>query len=428
MPRKPRSLVWVHFKRVIVGDHPMAQCLLCGGSDKPTHLCRELTVMEAHLSSEHPGWKDPKPSTPLREAPVCVSIPASPQSTPEFSAAEFISECREGLLQAASKKAPAATPSRRKEARERAALLSTSSDVHGVSFAGRDFQQDYLLRLFQRRAALVHGFFAAVWGGPSPLRTAVVACLSLEARLSQGNCSDLQIVSHGGGPGTDVTGVVAASRELFGYGGAPVPTMDSTSTIDSGRAVPKSVVLVGSTPQPMLRLHLLDYEATWRSYLGALQTLYAPLNCTLGFGRCDVTQPLLALPDEESLDPDAPYVYRPRPLNTGLAGVNGVLSTADLHLFSYVCHETSRAAEAGGYAYYRDLVSIAKPGTLFLFFDVQQRSESVYNCIEAAMRTALAACPDSGRTLVRHVLSLAVQAKTARSSVCVLQVQSDRED
>ena len=143
----------------------------------------------------------------------------------------------------------------------------------------------------------------------------------------------VQVCSVGGGPGTDVAGLVCAAAAFFG-----------------GQRV---------------HCHLLDYEATWRRYVKTLGTLFAPHE--VDFARCDVTLPLA----EDINQPTAALV-----------------PVADLYVFAYVCNETHLKTDRGGHAFYRDLAAAAKPGAVFIFMDVLTHSAATLQAVHAAMAAA----------------------------------------
>ena len=145
------------------------------------------------------------------------------------------------------------------------------------------------------------------------------------------------MVSVGGGPGTDVAGLLWLNREFLGHGTG------------------------------LIHCHLLDLERSWAKNLPILRELYGP-DMTLSYERCDVTQPLAAAPNR----------YVPAP----------VWDEADLYIFSYVCNETSALARAGGWEFYAALARSAKPGALFMFADVAGHSRRTLDAIHDVMAGA----------------------------------------
>ena len=92
--------------------------------------------------------------------------------------------------------------------------------------------------------------------------------------------SPLRVVSFGGGPGTDAAGMAWVARDFLGFG----------ERKKQGR--PRNGGHEGSGG---VQCVLLDYERSWRKYLGTLQTLFGGLGMgSVEFERCDVTAPLIA--------------------------------------------------------------------------------------------------------------------------------------
>ena len=92
--------------------------------------------------------------------------------------------------------------------------------------------------------------------------------------------SPLRVVSFGGGPGTDAAGMAWVARDFLGFG----------ERRKQGR--PRNGGHEGSGG---VQCVLLDYERSWRKYLGTIQTLFGGLGMgSVEFARCDVTAPLIA--------------------------------------------------------------------------------------------------------------------------------------
>lgn len=308
--------------------------------------------------------------------------------------ASFLASCKHVLLDVAAgldtkgKRGGKAAEKRRTEAKSRSQALSTSSDVHGVSFAGVDFQRAYFDSKFERRGLLCYSLFEAIFAGPdTPLR-ACCSALTEDARAAAGVTTPLQIMSYGGGPGTDASGLAFVQEHFLRRQG--------------GRGG-------GGESQGMPIMTLLDYEPTWRRYEKTLSTLFAK-SLRTSFRRCDVT---VAVPNSnyhvgieqagQDIVEDAPHsdielidliaetqCYDGYSINQGLGlGGESSISAVDLHLFAYVAHETSHKAAANRYVFYTDLVLLAKPGAMLVFFDVQSRAHPVYEAIVSAMTAAL---------------------------------------
>lgn len=116
-----------------------------------------------------------------------------------------------------------------------------------------------------------------------------------------------------------------------------------------------------------LRLHvsLLDREPQWKHYTSTLARYFEPMGASVDFSPCDVVA---------SMGDDCQ------------AEVTLKLSRADLLIFSYVCHETSHAAAANDWSFYRGLATRCKSGTVLLFFDIIGRSSQCFDDLTAAMR------------------------------------------
>lgn len=183
---------------------------------------------------------------------------------------------------------------------------------------------------FTRRGLLLFSLLEALMVRRE-LQTTWVRPALVEMLRQQPHSEPLHVVSVGGGPGTDASGLVFANRRLFG--------------------------------DHAVACHLLDFEATWRRYTKTLNELFAP-SISVDFDRCDVTQSLA------------------RP---GNAAAKKLASQADLFVFAYVCNETWHKAQAAGLAFYRDVMAQARPGALFLFMDVHKHSAGTLAGIQAAM-------------------------------------------
>jgi len=147
--------------------------------------------------------------------------------------------------------------------------------------------------------------------------------------------------------------------EAGGGGGttAPKPPATDVPASDDGDDAP-------------LHISLLDNEPQWKSYTATLQRHFAPRGATVDFGLCDVAHA------------------------DGLEGcseaVAGRLRSADLFVFAFVCHETSTAAAAAGWAIYRQLARQCKSGAVLIFADVVGRSAGCFEQVHAAMERGLA--------------------------------------
>lgn len=235
--------------------------------------------------------------------------------------------------------------------------LALSADQRGINFSGKELHYVYfqvrawrqaacitavsshrphVKSKFARRGLLLFSIVDAFMVRPD-LRTSWVydAFTRLANKGEPHTGTPLRVVSLGGGPGTDASGLVMATRLHFG--------------------------------RPIV-CQLLDFEATWRRYTKTLNSLFAP-HVTVSFDRCDVTQPLTD--------------------TSNIAVLTAAAASADVYIFSYVCNETSSKARAGGLAFYRDLAQQARPGALFLFVDVHTHSASTLTAVQDIMVNAM---------------------------------------
>ncbi len=106
-----------------------------------------------------------------------------------------------------------------------------------------------------------------------------------------------------------------------------------------------------------MKCTLFDYERSWKRYVNILQSLFAD-DLLVSFAPCDVTVGVA---------------------NDGNRSV--VFRDYDLHIFSYVCHETSSEANSNSYLFYKDLAKGCKAGAICLFLDVMGHANAVYDDI-----------------------------------------------
>ena len=163
----------------------------------------------------------------------------------------------------------------------------------------------------------------------------------------------------------------------------------------------------GETERARLHISLLDFEPQWGGYAPTLAALFRPRHATVDFSTCDVCAPLSGGAEWAANRAAAAPLYG-----------------ADLLVFAYVCHETSRAAALSGHAFYRDLAVGARAGALLLFADVQSRSAAALAAVYAAMEEAVAV---SERRIVRVPLGPAAEL-SLRSDLMLLHVVNDIYD
>ncbi|EDQ87449.1 uncharacterized protein MONBRDRAFT_10012 [Monosiga brevicollis MX1] len=284
----------------------------------------------------------------------------------------------------------AVTPEKAAQAKQKIKDLSTSSDTVGIRFTGAALHQVYFATKFDRRGCLLFQLLAACWRAspstsnkgkthlatlssgttltattaltsasgtiamPPTTTTTSTATLTTPATHSQASLADagrrlqlfctqptpLRVASIGGGPGTDAAAFKWLHSLYFSPAGLTTP----------------------------VELRLLDYEGSWKRHLSRLQDLLAP-ECTVAFHRCDVTQSMA-----EDINHDTRVV----------------LADTDLYIFSYVCHETSAAAQAAQHAFYTDLAATLQPGNMLVFVDVMDHSRRCLKLVCEALQTA---CP-----------------------------------
>eukprot|EP00045_Choanoeca_perplexa_P011806 m.126568 g.126568 ORF g.126568 m.126568 type:complete len:333 (+) comp15774_c0_seq14:3098-4096(+) len=216
--------------------------------------------------------------------------------------------------------------------------LSTNADVDGISFSGRALHHVYYNTKFKRRGWLTYSVFKLA--NESPTRAwqqtlrSMLASLAFQPSQSEG----LRVCSLGGGPGTDAASLSWINQHFWHY-----------------------------PPSQPLDISLLDAEGSWKRHLTVLQSMLVPHN--LSFVKGDVTVSMDAVNNHS--------------VRTSLSGCG-------LYLFSYVCHETSRAAQSGQHMFYKDLASQLQPHAVLLFLDVMAHSQA---CLQAIAEVIMAACP-----------------------------------
>ena len=145
----------------------------------------------------------------------------------------------------------------------------------------------------------------------------------------------LNIISIGGGPGTDAAGLIWFNRHFL------------NGQIDCC---------------------LMDYEGSWKRYLTTLSSLFAP-DVSLTFAHGDITTSL----------------YNQANIHFAKAR----LQVANIFVFSYVCRETSQASAAQDLIFYRDLAKIAPLNSVFIFADVMRHCDDHFSAIASAMMETL---------------------------------------
>jgi len=117
-----------------------------------------------------------------------------------------------------------------------------------------------------------------------------------------------------------------------------------------------------------LHLSLLDLEPQWKSYTHTLAQLFAPRGASVGFEVCDVAAAGGACSD----------------------ATIATLGRADALIFAFVLHETSLAAEATDWAFYRALGHRCKAGAVLIFADVIGRAAQCFAQVQSSMAEGLA--------------------------------------
>jgi hypothetical protein len=114
--------------------------------------------------------------------------------------------------------------------------------------------------------------------------------------------------------------------------------------------------------------------------------MFAPLGASVDFAVCNVV----------------------KPLTEGTAAATKIAS-ADCLIFSYVCHETSRAAAGASWPFYAALGRECKLGAVLVFADVLDRAAACFDEVHAAIARGLSTGADggeggTGRAVVRAAL------------------------
>jgi hypothetical protein len=210
------------------------------------------------------------------------------------------------------------------EAQTRSAQLSTSSDKTGVSFAGGAFQANYFTSKFQRRGQLLYE----------------ILC-DLSCTFSHG---PVHVASFGGGPGTDVAGLVWLQKQRY--------------------------------PESQFKCTMYDYEKSFKKFVKTLQDAFSEVGqVEIEFQPCDVTKALHHDSNRKVMSAES----------------------IDLALLFYVCHETSLATRKGKHQFYKDLSTTLKNGCIVVAADVNGRSKEDLELVFAHM--------SHGRKVVRLALN-----------------------
>jgi len=230
------------------------------------------------------------------------------------------------------------------EAKVRLAALSTNQSQKGVSFAGDALHHLYYSTKFERRGLLLYSIFAQVLS--AKVDTRLIEC---KAALSKSLCclsgatgTALKVASVGGGPGTDVAGLVWANKHFMHW-------------------------LPSQQAEPAVSCSLWDFERSWRKNLSALQEVVGA-EMQLDFGGCDVRH----------------AIHHPSNKN-----VLNEVGDLDLVIFSYVANETSDHARQLGWAFYKSLIVALKKGAVIILADVMKHSRRHLDLIAFEMTRAL---------------------------------------
>ena len=171
----------------------------------------------------------------------------------------------------------------------------------------------------------------------------------------------------------------------------------ATTATDAAAAAAAAAISVSVT--------VLDKEKTWVRLISTLQERLSQ-QTELRFVHSDITE-------RRSL------CYNPSFAAFRWHKEDAVLSRANVHIFSYVVHETSDACKKSGHEFFRRLAVGARDGAIFLFFDIMgERGEAAVSCAMAAMREALV---EDG-TSRREMRSLGLPGTDLRSSVSAAHI------
>ncbi|EGD78832.1 hypothetical protein PTSG_01808 [Salpingoeca rosetta] len=238
------------------------------------------------------------------------------------------------MLMAWTQRKAESTPEQVQRARTKIHELSTSSDTKGIRFTGSALHLVYFETKFVRRGTLLYTLFHTLINDPSCAALRQAVC----EPWTQPSQHPLSVISCGGGPGTDASGLVWVCKTL----------------LPQRRHV------------PAITCHLMDFEKSWKRYEATLNTLFKP-QVEVSFVHGDVCTNLQADINRH---------------------VGVLVPAADLFIFSYVCHETSGRSVEGGLAFYQDIAKAAKPGSVFIFLDVMRHSAKHFGEIQLAMTSA----------------------------------------
>lgn len=163
------------------------------------------------------------------------------------------------LLDRMRQKGKIATPEQMKKAHQMIHELSTCSDTKGIRFTGAALHQLYYETKFARRGKLLYSVLAAIITHPS--------CVSLRSSvwmpLVGFSTTPLRVMSVGGGPGTDASGLVWIAREHLGF----------------------------LKFHPKIMCYLMDNETSWKRHEAIINQLFAP-HVQAVFTPGDVCQPI----------------------------------------------------------------------------------------------------------------------------------------
>lgn len=134
--------------------------------------------------------------------------------------------------------------------------------------------------------------------------------------------------------------------------------------------------IFGISAQHRVRCSLLDFEPTWHRYTTTLHKIFQEQHAEVhvDFARCDVTDALEAETNRDAVS---------------------LVSGGHLHVFAYVCNETSVASQTSENVFYRDFVKSATCGAFMLFLDVEEYAAVVYDGIYEVGVHMLVLCSDS---------------------------------
>ena len=193
--------------------------------------------------------------------PPPLSFPPSPLPShpPPPSPPDWFENGKRAMMEATQRKTKS-TPEQLAKAKQKIHELSTSSDTKGIRFTGSALHWIYFETKFVRRGQLLLSLLQRIVVDPhcAALKQAVCEPWFHETKRP------VQVMSIGGGPGTDASGLVWFARNHM-----PKHTHQSSP----------------------VECCLVDYEKSWKRYTASLNDLFQP-HVSTSFAPGNVCEPL----------------------------------------------------------------------------------------------------------------------------------------